>query len=227
MSVHAGEYRVWPMLIEAEAAPGSTYQFEFNIYAHEAGTVRVYEAGLKQLESGYVEFVSADRQEVFLSQPNISLKKSETVVVTGSVMLPRLSADTLYAIMIEDVIRSDTYVNLNVRYAVVLSLSAGRNKLRGDTKILNVEIKDGEIFALIVNNSNHKGRFKSIVHVRQNKRLVDKLTLLTEAARQRGEEDSLIYPGATVRVSAPLEPGDYSLLIRSQFNGRSLPILRH
>lgn len=229
----AGEYRVWPMLINIEAEPGNSYPFQFNVLAVKSGTISVYLNEVEQLATGHVQFIPTEKsQHLTLTQTKASLDDGETYIVHGAVTVPRkASGSRLYALLIEDDDpRKNTGMQIKVRYAVVIDVAIKGRKSRVKTRLSNLEVIDGTISAWFENLSDKKAMLKSQVIIRDNnRRLVDRQLLRTQSAIERQEDYSVVYPNSKVKVLATsdqLTGGTYNLLIQSNFNEKSLPVLR-
>lgn len=121
-------------------------------------------------------------------------------------------------------------MQIKVRYAVVIDVAIKGRKSRVKTRLSNLEVTDGTISAWFENLSDKKAMLKSQVIIRDNnRRLVDRQLLRTQSAIERQEDYSVVYPNSKVKVLATsdqLTGGTYSLLIQSNFDEKSLPVLR-
>ena len=229
----AGEYRVWPMLIDIEAEPGINYPFEFNVLAIKSGRIQVYVNKIEQLSTGHVQFVAAEKiQGISLVKSKASLDVGETFTVQGEIIVPRKSSGSLlYAVIVEeDTKHQGKGLQIKVRYAVVIDIDIKSRKTRLNTKIYNLEVTDGHISAWFENHSNKKALLKSQIVIRdENRRLVDRQFIRTQSAIERQEDYSIVYPNSKVKIigsTEKLNPGIYNVLIQSHFNEKSLPVLR-
>lgn len=229
----AGEYRVWPMLIDISAEPGGNYPFEFNVLAIKSGRIRVHLNKVEQLSSGHVQFVASEKiQGINLVNTKASLDAGETFIVQGEIIVPRKSSGSLlYAVIIEeDNTKKGAGLQIKVRYAVVIDVDIKSRKTKLQTKIYNLEIIDGNISAWFENHSNKKARLKSQLVIRdENQRLVDRQLLMTQSAIERQNDHSIIHPNSVVKIlgsSDKLTSGIYNVLIQSNFDEKSLPVLR-
>ena len=238
----AAEFAVAPMLINIDSAGGTEEPFEISVTGKQNGKISLSVFAMEQQSSGHMNFIEAAENAgpldwIRFEKRNFDIRRDESTVIRGSVRAPRTAKGTyLAAIMVEeDTGDASNNIVIKVRYAVILNINVGAHSGRVVTEFADVQIVEFEgrsyVEGYFTNGNSHMGFLDSSVQVRgADRRLVGQLPLRTGSAWQRGDEQSRVYPGATVRVFAevpkPLRSGDYSLLVRNQFNGRVQPVFR-
>jgi hypothetical protein len=240
----AAEFSVSPMLINVESEGGTSEPFEISITGKADGRINLSVFRMEQLDSGHMNFMETTsesqtdpRDWIQFSTRNFQIKKDESTVIQGLVKTPRTARGTyLAAVMVEEDtgdVRNN--IVIKVRYAVILNITIGAPKGRMVTAFNQVNIVELDdksfVEGYFTSEHTHLGFLQSTVQIRgADRRLIGKLDLKTDSAWQRGDTLSRVYPGARVRLFAELPrnlaSGDYELLVRNQFNGRSQPLSR-
>lgn len=205
-NVYAGEYRVWPLVVDLDATPGETHPFSFNVLAVKSGRIQIYHNELKQLPTGHIEFIpSKSSAYLKLDKKKVLIDQGKTLVVNGEFYVPRkTSGSKQFAIIVEDDSSRSQSVNgleIKVRYAVTVNVKFdGKNK-KIKAKFTSVQINDGVVNTWFENLSGYKGDLKSEIQIRdENRRLVMRSDLRTLSAIERGVDYSVVYPNSKVRV---------------------------
>ncbi len=242
----AGEFAVSPMLIDMQGSPRESKEFSFTLFGKSNTNVRISFFDMNQLETGYMGFVesSVDNTEfianwIELDNDRYRLREDESVQVNGIINIPaRAAGSHQVAIMIEEEVPEEERggISVKVRYAVVLTLSIdGRTKGRIQTsfeELTLVELEDGTYMeGYFQNNSATDEWLFSEVQLRgEDKRLLERVQLKTQSAWQRADAGSRVFPGARVRVygkvTKPIVGGEYNIMVRNEFAGKSQPVYR-
>ncbi len=233
------ELSVSPMLIEIEQRPNSEHAFSFSVHAKSSGEIKLTPFGMAQQESGHMEFFAASpgKREskgpfVLLEKSNLNITANRPVVVKGKVVLPRRVRGTkLFAVMVEEG-ESESKANgirINVRYAVIIKVKiAGKHvRERGQFDGIRIEKVNGKpmISGVLSNVSLQDYRVRSHLQLRDgNNRLLERIELKSAATWKNGDERSLVFPGAKVRLMGRLEkvtrPGSYRMRIVNRLGRR-------
>lgn len=241
--IFAAEFAVSPMMIELESSPRVIENFSFQVFGKTAGEVKVTAWDMEQQLTGHMGFVEVNGDQeklsswIQLDNPTFSVKKDESVEVTGNVTIPPWANGSYHtAVMVEEARAPDAQgVVVNVRYAVILNIRVEGKKSRirsgfSDLRLIN---QDGEFYIAgrFVNNSNRDYRLHSKAQVRSDdNKLLGRVLLKTQSAWQRGDEASRVFPGAEVEVfgllTKPLPAGNYQAMVRNRFGGRHQPTWR-
>ena len=241
----AGNLAVTPMMVELQAKAGSSSEFEFSVIAESDSTVNLSVFDLAQQVTGHMDFVASEKKDassgwIKLESNQVKAKGGETTAVRGIVDIPRnLSGNRFAAIMVEEVKPATVSggMQVNLRYAVVLNMQIEgprrRSIVRSSFEDLRLFKSDDQyiVEGYYTNDSTVDGFLHSEVQIRgDGRRLIDRVTLKTDSSRQREDDGSRVFPGATVRVygtvSKPLEGTEYMLMARNNFAGRVQPVSR-
>lgn len=244
MALYAAEFGVSPMLIEMTGAPDVTQDFHIQVLGKTSGNAKVSVYRLNQLPTGHMEFLppvtGADDMSgwITLEKNRLSIRKGETVVLNGSVKVPRKAAGTnVAAIMVEeDQPAKAKGITLNVRYAVVLSVNVGgtlSTRTITDFHDLSLEPQEERVFikGLFKNEGKTDGQLNAELQLRDAaNHLVLKTPLKTQSAWQRNDPASRVFPGSEVVVFGELPrtlpAGTYQAFVRNRFADRAQPLVK-
>ena len=206
-----------------------TYQINYSYYAQDKDG---YQEEIKledKSQEGPWNWIKLDSGETF----NIDGKKS--LPIKGVIKIPSRNSHGFHNILItvtELTPRKKTGVTLNYASGSLIELTVTGSKKRPKTAILNPMIKmDQEsgvsaVYLDFDNQSAYKGRLFLEGHIRLNKRLVAKTTLLTDKSQKSGLIYSSVFPNNQVHLMGELDkklaPGDYEIRILGNFNGAKL-----
>lgn len=241
--VRAAEFAVSPMMIELDSSPRVTENFSFQVFGKTAGQVKISPWDMEQQLSGHMGFVevSGDQQRlstwVQIDNPRFSVKKDESVEVTGQITIPPWANGSYHtAIMVEEARDADAKgVVVNVRYAVILNIRVEGKKSRIKTEFRDLRLveQEGELYLAgrFVNNSNRDYWLSSKAQLRNSEnRLQGSVIMKTQSAWQRGDDGSRVFPGAEVEVfgllTKAMAEGSYQAMVRNRFGGRHQPTFR-
>ena len=239
----AAEFAVSPMMIELESSPRVIENFSFQVFGKTAGQVKITTWDMEQQLTGHMGFVevNGDKEKlsswVLLDNPAFSVKKDESVEVTGKVTIPPWANGSYHtAVMVEEARAPDAQgVVVNVRYAVILNIrvEGKKSRISSDFSDLRLIDQDGEFYIAgrFINKSNRDYRLSSKVQLRSDdNKLLGRVLLKTQSAWQRGDKASRVFPGAEVEVfgllTKPLVAGNYQAMVRNRFGGRHQPTWR-
>ena len=244
LSAQAADIAVSPLLIDLSATANESVPFEFNIAGKDRAKVRLSVYDLAQMETGHMGFIEANADDklskinwITLEKSTLEIRKDSNQAVRGEVKLPRKSnGNYLAAVMVEEIKEGDRKngINLNVRYAVILNINAtskkSRPRIKTEFKALELVRVDDRLMLVgdFTNRSNKDGFLLSEVHIRDNNRkLVEKVRLMTESAWQRQDPASRVFPESRVKVfgfvGSDLSEGTYEFKVRNRFSDRSQP----
>ena len=228
----AADIRVSPMLIELEQKPNTKVEFSFNVQSDQRTTAKLQIFDIAQQETGYMGFMEpvSDRNNISglrveLDKTRISLSKNKTVTVKGRISIPRKAMGTKLAAIIVEEDQPDTGnngISVRIRYAVVVKIHITGRAVRERGTFGNVipAKVDGHLLlsGILTNTSGVDYRVESIAQIRGlDNRLIEKIELKSEAAWQRQEDKTRIFPGARVRLLGQIRkitaPGTYKLRI--------------
>ncbi|MDO8331550.1 MAG: hypothetical protein Q7T36_13880 [Fluviicoccus sp.] len=244
LGAHAAEFGVSPMLIELTGAPDVSQDFHIQVLGKTSGNAKVSVYRLNQLPTGHMEFLPPEAGTedmsgwITLEKNKLSIRKGETVVLNGSVKVPRKAAGTnVAAIMVEeDQPLKAKGITLNVRYAVVLSVNVGGTMTtRTITNFhdLSLEPQEERVFikGLFKNGGKTDGQLNAELQLRDaSNRLVLKTPLKTQSAWQRSDAASRVFPGSEVVVFGELPrtlpAGTYQAFVRNRFSDRAQPLVK-
>lgn len=244
LGAHAAEFGVSPMLIELTGAPDVSQDFQIQVLGKTSGNAKVSVYRLNQLPTGHMEFLppAAGTDDmsgwITLEKNRLSIRKGETVMLKGSVKVPRKAAGTnVAAIMVEeDQPQKAKGITLNVRYAVVLSVNVGGTlSTRTITNFhdLSLEPQEERVFikGLFKNGGKTDGQLNAELQLRDaSNRLVLKTPLKTQSAWQRSDAASRVFPGSEVVVFGELPrtlpAGTYQAFVRNRFSDRAQPLVK-
>ncbi|MBV1877312.1 MAG: hypothetical protein KUG79_06695 [Pseudomonadales bacterium] len=242
-AVRAGEFAVSPMMIELNMSPGDTADISFQVHGKMAGVAAISISQMRQQASGHMAFLPPDDEAqgvdrwVSLERTLLPVKQGETQTVRGTLTLPKkLQGNHVLAIMIEDQkTKNKRGVNLNVRYAIVITVNTPikNRRLKSDFSDLTIEEQNGNYFVTgwFENKSDRDSYFESVISLRNDKRrLVARVPLLTKSAWQRQDVNSRVFPQGRVKVFGLIPEkvvnGEYTLSSRSRFGGRMMPSVK-
>ena len=236
----AGEFSVAPMIIHIDGETGQRQKFEFIVHARSAGTVAIEVYTLKQVHSGHMEFFPLKKGDtglvkwITLDTNKVKLEDNERKLVRGELKIPRrMRGSHLAAIMVTEIAPKNVRrLAVTVRYAVVinLKLAAERGRLKGSLSALKIEQREegNYVIADFSNTSARTGEVETTVDIRdENRLLIERISLFTKAALQKGDTRSRVFPKTTVGlrglISRPLRSGTLNLSARSRFDRNLLP----
>lgn len=239
----AAEFAVSPMMIELESSPRVIENFSFQVFGKTAGQVKITAWDMEQQLTGHMGFVEVNGDQeklsswVQLDNPTFSVKKDESVEVTGKVTIPPWANGSYHtAVMVEEARAPDAKgVVVNVRYAVILNIRVAGKKSRINSSFSDLRLieQEGEFYIAgrFINNSNRDYRLSSKAQLRSaDNKPLGRVLLKTQSAWQRGDEASRVFPGAEVEVfgllTKPLPAGNYQAMVRNRFGGRHQPTWR-
>ena len=239
--VQAAEFAVSPMMIELEGSPRVSESFSFQVFGKTAGQVRISPWDMEQQLSGHMGFVEVNDDAndenqklsswVQIDNPLFSVKKDESVEVTGQITIPPWANGSYHtAIMVEEARDADANgVVVNVRYAVILNIRVAgkKSRIKSEFRDLRLVEQEGELYLAgrFINNSNRDYWLASKAQLRNSEnRLQGSVILKTQSAWQRGDDGSRVFPGAEVEVfgllTKAMASGSYQALVRNRFGGR-------
>ena len=206
-----------------------TYQVGYSYYAQDKDG---YQKEIKledKSQKGPWNWIKLDSGETF----NINSNKS--LPIKGVIEIPSRNSLGFHNILItvtELTPTKKTGVTLNYASGSLIELTVTGSKKRPKTAILNPMIKmDQESGVSMVhldfdNQSTYKGRLFLEGHLRFNKRLIAKTTLLTDKSYKSEMSFSSVFPNNQVHLMGELgkkmAPGDYEIRIQGNFNGTRL-----
>ncbi|GAA4651041.1 hypothetical protein GCM10023116_33240 [Kistimonas scapharcae] len=245
LSVMASGIAVSPLIIELKSESSDTVPFEFTISGKEkAKKVRLSVYDMKQQNTGHMGFIETlnDNNQskaawVRLEKDEYTIKKDASIQVPGKIKIPpRSPGNHLVAVMVEELKEnaSQQGISINVRYAVILNITVEDNKRRPRVKtdfqqLELVKLNDRlMLMGDFANLSQHEGFLQSEVQIRdQDRKLVERVRLMTESAWQRQDPASRVFPGSNVKVfgfiSRELDEGDYEFKVRNRFSDKTQP----
>jgi hypothetical protein len=242
----AADFAVSPMMIDLEGVARSEHEFSFTVFGKADGNVKLELFDMSQLETGYMGFTQASLDDgdsmaswIELDETRFRIREGEETKIRGSVTVPPRAAGTyLVGVMVEEDIPEEEQsgIAIRVRYAVVLNMrvegSVNRRIKTSFEELAVVEQEDGIYLQGVFENASAIDNWlESQVQIRgEDNRLIERVTLKTQSAWQRGDDGSRVFPGAKVTVFGKLENaiagGDYQMLVRNRFAEKTQPVYR-
>lgn len=229
LGVPAGAVGVHPLVINLSLAPGETGQFELTLTPSggpERVQVRFYQP--VQLITGDLTYQLADPSTfppvewIELSPQEVNVPADRPVTLNGRVSVPfgARGSHTVVLMVEPDVRAAPGTIGVQVRYAVRLNI-----RVRGVAQPPRVDIEDLRfetdggrpvVRVRVKNPSDQDFMVQAEATIRDlNRRLIERIPLLTEVARRLGQTETRIYPGSLLEFSGPVTatvpPGQYEL----------------
>jgi hypothetical protein len=223
-------FGVRPLIIDLDLMPGDTRTFELVLTPEATQKVvglTVYQT--TQLKTGDLAYEKGDPNIcpavnwIELESHQVIVAPNEEKTVKGKVAVP-FDAGGSYtvAVMVEPAPdESDFGIVLHVRYAVRININVQRPGLRPWSEIAEFQLlpdeKRSPVVTTLVSNPSPLYYFAAgEATIRdQKRRLIERVTLRTQAAQQAGRDETRIYPGAEVlfqgQITEALLPGEYDL----------------
>lgn len=225
----AGAVGVRPLVIDLSLSPGETGQFALTLTpsgAAERVQVRFYQP--TQLITGDLTYQLADPSTfpavgwIELNPRELDVPADREVTVNGRVNVPfGARGSHTVVLMVEPEVRAGPgAIGIQIRYAVRLNIrvAAVTQPPRVDIEDLRFETEgDKPVVRVRVRNpSSSDFMVQAEATLRDsNRRLVERIPLLTEVARRSGQTQTRIYPGSLLEFTAPvtasIPPGQYEL----------------
>lgn len=226
---------VRPLVIDLDLEPGDRATFELELTPGEQG--RTVKLGLfepRQLLTGGLEYRQATPQEYYpigwLDLPEeVTVPPGENVTVECQVRVPydAFGSNTVIIMVEPGVEDAETGIVFRVRYAVRVNINVPRPGLRAQIDIEDFFLESDEegrpqVVAHVKNPSPLHYNTTAEVTIRdENRRLVERVAMNSQAGWQAGRGTSRIYAGAEVlllgEVTEYLAPGEYDLRLFINF----------
>ncbi len=229
LAPQAGAVGVRPLVIDLSLGPGETGQFALTLTpsgGSERVRVRLYQP--VQLITGDLTYQLADPSAfpaagwVEVNPSELDVPSDREVTVNGRVNVPfGARGSHTVVLMVEPEVRAGPgAIGIQIRYAVRLNIRVSgasqpprvdiedlRFESAGDRPVVRVRVKNPTASDFVVQGE---------ATVRDsNRRLVERIPLLTEVARRAGLSETRIYPGSVLELTgsltASLAPGQYEL----------------
>lgn len=240
------EIAVSPLIINLVGEAGTRLPFQFQV-ANRSNMPSYLDLSfveIHQQENGMMDF-SDDGNHTLIEGQNTfpgwfefadrprRLELGKVTKIKGIINIPRnMEGSYVTALIVQEKPRENELkaISLTVRYAIVVNLTIGERPKRANSTFdqLTFQIINNKpvLTALFSNDSQFIGSFISTVKIRNaNRKLVSKVVLKTESAWARGDEHSIVYPGASVTLVAPLnfsiEDKSHQLVVQNKFNNRA------
>lgn len=227
--VPAGAVGVRPLVIDLSLGPGDTGQFALTLTpagASERVQVRFYQP--TQLITGDLTYQLADPSTfpavgwIELNPREVDLPADREVTLNGRVNVPfGARGSHTVVLMVEPEVRAGPgAIGVQIRYAVRLNIrvTAVTQPPRVDIEDLQFQSGDGKpvVRLRVKNPTGQDFMVQAEATIRDpNRRLVERIPLLTEVARRSGLTETRIYPGSLLEFSGPvtasIPPGQYEL----------------
>ncbi|MFW6381094.1 MAG: hypothetical protein ACOCZ3_01000 [Bacillota bacterium] len=234
---------VRPLVLNFDLKPGASEEFELKLTpgtSRETVELQLFHP-IQQL-SGGLSYDEGDPERhpalswVELEQSEVIVPAGEEQLVRGEVSVPYDASGSHTAVIMIEQADSEENQDLfafKVRYAVRLNINIDRPGQRPKAELLDFSLTAGEnqvptLKAHIKNDSTLHFNAGAEVTVRgEDRRLIERVVLASEAAARAGRETTRIYPGSEVifsgEVTEPLFPGTYDLQLFLQYaDGRQL-----
>ncbi|HOB44130.1 MAG: hypothetical protein WBH35_06570 [Bacillota bacterium] len=234
LSAEVGAVGVRPLALDMYLQPGDTSEFEL-ILSPEP-TQQVVSLSLfrpVQLINGALAYEEGDASIykaidwIHLEQERVVVNPGEDTIVKGRVRVPfDAGGSYIVVVMVEPEgstghVEGASGVVFRVRYAVRIAIHVDRPGLRPSAEVVDFQLVPDEerrplVVTHIVNPSPLMYSVSAEVTIRdQNRRLVQRIDLQTQTARDSGLLSTSIFPGSQLRlegaVTEPLFPGDYEM----------------
>lgn len=227
---HVSAIGVRPLVIDIDLFPGDSAVFEL-VLTPEA-VQQVVDLNLfqpMQLITGGLGYQKVDPETypvikwIEMERARVVLSPGEETKVRGHVGVPYDAGGSyMVVVMVEPVTEeAASGISLRVRYAVRININVERPGLRPRAEVAEFDLLSDDdkrpvLTTLLRNSSPLDYLAAGEVTIRdRNRRLIERVTLRTEAAQQAGRDETRIYPGAEVlfqgQVTEPLPPGEYDL----------------
>lgn len=220
---------VRPLVLDMDMEPGQIKEFELKISPEKKQ--QIVEFNLyhpRQHLSGSLSYEKANPdQHVAASwidiREEVVVPPREEVIVNGKIKIPyNAKGSHTTVIMVEPVVeKPEGGVAFKVRYAVRVNINIERPGLRRKVEVKDFKLQSNDkgrplITTNIVNNSSLHFKASGEVTVRdENRRLVDRIQIKSDYARQAGRKETKIYSGSKVKftgeISEVLHPGTYNV----------------
>ena len=231
---------VEPLILDIEAKPGDTKEFELNLLpskAEETAALNLY--SFTQQETGSLSYKEGnpDQHNVlnWLDLPEeVTVPPGEEVTVNGEVSVPfEAEGSHTAVVMVEPVVENQEGITLQVRYAVRINVHVNSPGLREKVELKNFELKADEEDQPIVatrlhNNSSLMYNAAGEVTVRdENRQLIERVPIRSEYAARNNNSATTLYPGSEVifngQITEALTAGTYDLQLFLKYaDGRQL-----
>ncbi|MFW5986191.1 MAG: hypothetical protein ACOCQH_02400, partial [Halanaerobiales bacterium] len=232
---------VRPLVLNFDLKPGDSTDFELQLTPGEMPeTVEISLYNPHQQLSGGLTYEKGDPERhpalnwIRMEKTTVRVPAGEERIVRGEIEVPYDAAGYHTAVlMIEKAENEDQseqkLFNFLVRYAVRLNINIDRPGQRARAELQNLNIKPGQegeplITTRIKNSSPVRFSAAAEATLRdENRRLVERVQLSSEAQARSNSRSTGIYPGSEVllsgEVTEPLFPGQYYLQLFLQYDG--------
>lgn len=227
---------VRPLVIDLEVKAGETAPFELILTPsgqRERVQVRLFQP--VQLPTGDLTYTEADPARfpaagwVRLDQAEVDVPAAQEMRVSGRVHVPfGVSGSHTVVLMVEPVMAGrESGVQIQVRYAVRLNIRVPGVGSQARAEVHEIQLEADEVGrpwvrASVINPSAVDYLVEVQAALRDaDRRLVERVTLQTEASRRSGTTSSRMYPGSRLdfsgRITSPLLPGTYELQVFARY----------
>ena len=219
---------VRPLVVNLDMKPGESKEFELKITPeNNQQTVGLNLYHPRQQLSGSLSYEKGDpKQHPTLNWINIKnqvvVPPKEENTVTGKVKVP-YGAEGSHTgiIMVEPITKANQGISFKIRYAVRVNSNIERPGLRRRVNVSDFKLKSNKekspvVSAIIKNPSSLDYHAHGEVTIRdENRRLVQRVPITSQYAKNSGRKKTKIYPGSKVefkgKITEVLHPGTYNL----------------
>ncbi|MGI6034779.1 MAG: hypothetical protein ACOYCE_03095 [Limnochordia bacterium] len=221
---------VRPLVMDLDVDPGHSETFELKLSAgavQEIVDLNLYQP--VQLITGGLDYQEGDPSIypainwITLEKNRITIPPEEEGTVRAQLKVPYDAGGSYTVVVMVEPAPGEakTGITFRVRYAVRVHINVKRAGLRVTADIPEFDLVPDEemrpvLRARLVNPSPLHYPASGEVTIRDiNRRLIERVSVRTQAAWEAGVEETRIYPGAEVllegKVTEPLPPGEYDL----------------
>lgn len=246
LSADGSAIGVRPLAVDMSLRPGDTG--EFQIILSPEPTQQVVSLSLFQpiqLMSGGLAYEEGDASVyraidwVSLEQSRVVVHPGEDTIIKGRVQVPfDAGGSHIVVVMVEPegstgLVEGTSGVVFRVRYAVRIAIHVDRPGLRAIADVVDFGLQpDSEGRPVAIAHISNPSPLMYLVSAEatirdENRRLVERIDLRTQAAWDSGVTSTSIFPGAELQllgaVTEPLFPGDYELRLFLRYaDGRQI-----
>ncbi len=221
---------VRPLVIDLNLSPGDSESFELLLTpgsTQESVELNLYHP--TQQITGGLSYEKGDTDKhsaidwINLESNEIIVPPDEETRVKGEVNVPYDAAGSHTVVaMIEPVVdEAETGITFRVRYAVRININVDRPGLREEAEVLDFSLQADEennpLLSVHLNNPSplHYHAAAEVTVRDEDRRLIERVILRSQAAASAGRDVQRIYPGSEVlfsgQITEPLHPGSYDL----------------
>ena len=220
---------VRPLDINLKMEKGDSKEFVLKISPENKETdIKLNIYNPKQNIYGGIEYKEDSSKKHAISNwfnlpKKVTIPPGDTEIINGEVTVPyEIKGDHTAIIMISPVIKNrGSGITFKVRYAVKVNINIESPGLREEVEINEFKLKSNKdnepMLSTIINNpsSLHYPAYGEVTIRNENRRLIQRVPMKSQHARQSGQKATRIYPGSKVRftgkVTEVLHPGTYNL----------------